>query len=107
MLDCISWIVCKTPHFLFSLTPLGSWRCPSSKTISSMGGLSRMVGLPHHGFVAAPRDSVVCLPDYEGTNKLGASFETPFGRMLVFFLPFFLKKKKLSLQNDFFLTGLG
>lgn len=64
-----------------------------------------MVGLPHHGFVAAPRDSVVCLPDYEGTNKLGASFETPFGRMLVFFFLFFLKKRSYHYEMIFFSLG--
>lgn len=64
-----------------------------------------MVGLPHHGFVAAPRDSVVCLPDYEGTNKRGASFETPFGRMLVFFLPSLKKKRSYHYDMIFFILG--
>ncbi|XP_062026400.1 uncharacterized protein LOC133742740 isoform X3 [Rosa rugosa] len=42
-----------------------------------------MLGLPDHGFVAIPRDSIQCLPECNSTNKLGASFETPCGRSLV------------------------
>lgn len=42
-----------------------------------------MLGLHEHFFVAAPRDSLESLPESEGTNKLGASFETPCGRRLV------------------------
>lgn len=48
-----------------------------------------MVGLHEHCFVAAPRDSILGLPDFEGTNKLGASFETTGGRRLVLFSFFF------------------
>ncbi|XP_062028606.1 uncharacterized protein LOC133744525 [Rosa rugosa] len=42
-----------------------------------------MLGLPDHGFVAIPRDSIQCLPECNSTNKLGASFETPYGHSLV------------------------
>lgn len=48
-----------------------------------------MLGLHEHLFVAVARDGIECLPVIEGTNKLGASFETPCGRLLVFFF-FFL-----------------
>ncbi|XP_050378769.1 uncharacterized protein LOC126796046 isoform X2 [Argentina anserina] len=61
-------------HFLEGISP---------QTISKIGGLHKMVGLPNHGFVAIPRDSVQCLPECNSTNKLGASFETPCGRTLV------------------------
>lgn len=42
-----------------------------------------MVGLHDHVFVATARDSVVCLPQHEGANKIGASFETPTGRRMM------------------------
>ena len=42
-----------------------------------------MLGLPDALFVSVPRDSVESLPAVEGSNKLGASFETPSGRLLV------------------------
>lgn len=42
-----------------------------------------MLGLHEFRFAAVPRDSIVCLPHCDGTNKLGASFETPFGRILI------------------------
>lgn len=42
-----------------------------------------MLGLHECIFVAVPRDSIESLPESEGTNKLGASFETPRGRRLV------------------------
>ncbi|KAE9452338.1 hypothetical protein C3L33_15765, partial [Rhododendron williamsianum] len=61
-------------HFLEGITP---------ETISAIGGLHEMVGLHEYGFAAVPRDSIVCLPHCDGTNKLGASFETPFGRILI------------------------
>ncbi|KAG5562480.1 hypothetical protein RHGRI_005267 [Rhododendron griersonianum] len=61
-------------HFLEGITP---------ETISAIGGLHEMVGLHEYGFAAVPRDSIVCLPHCDCTNKLGASFETPFGRILI------------------------
>ncbi|XP_078441553.1 uncharacterized protein LOC144711427 isoform X2 [Wolffia australiana] len=57
--------------------------CPPTRTISSIGGLRQMLGLPESFFVAVPRDCIESLPTIEGTNKLGASFETPSGRLLV------------------------
>lgn len=42
-----------------------------------------MLGLPEYGFAAVARDSIQCLPECNSTNKLGASFETPCGRLLV------------------------
>ncbi|XP_048331359.2 uncharacterized protein LOC107421443 isoform X1 [Ziziphus jujuba] len=61
-------------HFLEGLSP---------KTISKVGGLHQMVGLPEYGFAAVARDSVQCLPECNSTNKVGASFETPCGRLLI------------------------
>lgn len=55
----------------------------SQKTISNLGGLHQMLGLPEYGFAAVARDSIQCLPECNSTNKLGASFETPCGRLLV------------------------
>ncbi|XP_043718658.1 queuine tRNA-ribosyltransferase accessory subunit 2-like isoform X1 [Telopea speciosissima] len=68
---------------LLQTSPLHFLECPSSKTISNIGGLHQMVRLTEYGFVAAPRDSILCLPDCDGTNKIGASFETPCGRRLI------------------------
>ncbi|CAA7400424.1 unnamed protein product [Spirodela intermedia] len=68
---------------LLHVSPLHFMECPSSRTISSMGGLRQMLGLPEHLFVSVGRDSIDSLPVIEGTNKLGASFETPSGRLLV------------------------
>lgn len=42
-----------------------------------------MLGLHEYGFAAVPRDSIVCLPECDSTNKIGASFETPSGRRLI------------------------
>ncbi|KAL7208953.1 hypothetical protein ACSBR1_030653 [Camellia fascicularis] len=61
-------------HFLEGLTP---------ETMSNCGGLHQMLGLHEYGFAAVPRDSIVCLPECNGTNKIGASFETPCGRLLI------------------------
>lgn len=56
-----------------------------------------MLGLQDYGFVALPRDSIRCLPSYDGTNKIGASFETPCGRCLVtVYFSFFLLEKCLA-----------
>ncbi|KAK4859289.1 hypothetical protein QYF36_002822 [Acer negundo] len=62
------------PHFLDG---------PCPKTISSIGGLHQMLGLHEYGFVAVARDSVQSLPEFDSTDKFGASFETPCGRRLV------------------------
>jgi queuine tRNA-ribosyltransferase subunit QTRTD1 len=42
-----------------------------------------MLGLHDYGLVAVARDSIQCLPECNSTNKIGASFETPCGRLLV------------------------
>lgn len=42
-----------------------------------------MLGLHDYGLAAVARDSIYCLPECDSTNKLGASFETPCGRLLV------------------------
>ncbi|PPR86710.1 hypothetical protein GOBAR_AA33981 [Gossypium barbadense] len=55
----------------------------SMKTISKIGGLHQLLGLHDHCFVAVPRDSIQCLPEANSTNKIGASFETPCGRLLI------------------------
>ncbi|CAA6663916.1 unnamed protein product [Spirodela intermedia] len=56
---------------------------PFIKNHFEHGGLRQMLGLPEHLFVSVGRDSIDSLPVIEGTNKLGASFETPSGRLLV------------------------
>ena len=55
----------------------------SKCTISNVGGLHQMLGLPEYGFAAVARDSTQCLPECNSRNKLGASFETPCGRLLL------------------------
>ncbi|XP_052202464.1 uncharacterized protein LOC127808121 isoform X2 [Diospyros lotus] len=65
---------CSPLHFLEGL---------NLKTMSSIGGLHRLLGLHEHGFATVPRDSISCLPDCDSTNKTGASFETPCGRLLI------------------------
>lgn len=64
----------------------------SPRIMSNIGGLHQMLGLHEHILTAVPRDSITSLPEYESTNKTGASFDTPCGRRLVFssFLTFFL-----------------
>ncbi|MBA0659616.1 hypothetical protein Goklo_011731, partial [Gossypium klotzschianum] len=61
----------------------GSLEGLSMKTISKIGGLHQLLGLHDHCFVAVPRDSIQCLPEANSTNKIGASFETPCGRLLI------------------------
>lgn len=61
----------------------GSIEGPPAKTISAIGGLHGMLGLPDHILVAAAGDSIESLPSSDATNKFGASFETPSGRRLV------------------------
>ncbi|XP_017980821.1 PREDICTED: queuine tRNA-ribosyltransferase subunit qtrtd1 [Theobroma cacao] len=68
---------------LLYVSPLHFLEGLSIKTISKIGGLHQLLGLHEYGFVAVPRDSIQCLPEANGTNKLGASFETPCGRLLI------------------------
>jgi len=55
----------------------------ASTTISKIGGLHQTLGLHQYGIAAVARDSIQCLPESKGATKLGASFETPCGRLLV------------------------
>ncbi|PHT86537.1 hypothetical protein T459_08643 [Capsicum annuum] len=55
----------------------------SLKAISNTGGLHSLLGLRDHILVAVPRDSIISIPDHDSTNRIGASFETPCGRMLI------------------------
>ncbi|XP_021846461.2 uncharacterized protein [Spinacia oleracea] len=55
----------------------------STPTMSSVGGLHQMLGLQEYGFGANLRDSIVCIPEPNSTNKFGASFQTPNGRLLI------------------------
>ncbi|PIA47135.1 hypothetical protein AQUCO_01400084v1 [Aquilegia coerulea] len=82
-LDLLSALPSPDSHLL-QLSPLHFLECPSPKTISSMGGIHKMVGLKeNYSFVAAPRDSMLCLPVADSTNKFGASYESPCGRRLI------------------------
>lgn len=49
-----------------------------------------MLGLPDYGFAAVARDSMQSIPEYSSTNRIGASFETRVGRLLVFSARYFL-----------------
>lgn len=42
-----------------------------------------MLGMRDYVYAANPADSIISIPDYQSSNKLGASFETPSGRFLV------------------------
>ncbi|XP_012446402.1 uncharacterized protein LOC105769963 [Gossypium raimondii] len=68
---------------LLHVSPLHFLEGLSMKTISKIGGLHQLLGLHDHCFVAVPRDSIQCLPEASSTNKIGASFETPCGRLLI------------------------
>lgn len=80
-----------TPDLLHSLhptaramqiSPLHFWDCPSPSTVETIGGVHGMLSMPEYGFIAIPRDSVLCIPNPGGSNKFGASFETPFGNRM-------------------------
>ncbi|XP_057776739.1 uncharacterized protein LOC130995466 isoform X1 [Salvia miltiorrhiza] len=68
---------------LLQFSPLHFVEGISLKAISEMGGLHQMVGLKEHVFAANPADSIISIPDFQSTNKIGASFETPSGRFLI------------------------
>ncbi|MCO5575132.1 hypothetical protein L7F22_028929 [Adiantum nelumboides] len=55
---------------------------PSASTLASVGGLHNLVSLPDYAIAAFSRD-FVCVGEHDGTNRLGATFQTPFGRRLV------------------------
>lgn len=69
--------------YLLQFSPLHFIEGPSPKTISNIGGVHQLLGLHDYAFAAVPRDSVTSLPEYNSTNKHGASFETPCGRLLI------------------------
>lgn len=64
-------------------SPLHFLDGPSASTLSTGGGLHSLVSLPEFAMAAIARDSIVCYADPDASNKLGASFQTPFGRRLV------------------------
>ncbi|GMN45391.1 hypothetical protein TIFTF001_014578 [Ficus carica] len=68
---------------LFQVSPLHFLEGLSPKTISKIGGLNQMLGLPDYGFAAVSRDSLQSIPEHSSTNKTGASFETRCGRFLI------------------------
>ncbi|XP_071689690.1 uncharacterized protein [Rutidosis leptorrhynchoides] len=68
---------------LLQFSPMHFMEGPSSKTISNIGGVHKLLGLNGYGFIASPRDSILSLPEASSSNKHGASFETPCGRFLV------------------------
>ncbi|KAJ7949742.1 Queuine tRNA-ribosyltransferase accessory subunit 2 [Quillaja saponaria] len=68
---------------LLQVSPLHFLEGLSTKTISTVGGLHKMLGLHEYGIAAVARDSIQCLPEYKASNKIGASFETPCGRLLI------------------------
>ncbi|KAI3882293.1 hypothetical protein MKW92_019289 [Papaver armeniacum] len=68
---------------LLHVSPMHFFEGASRKTISNIGGLHELVGLQNYGFSASPRDSMVCLPVAETTNKFKAAFETPCGRLSI------------------------
>ncbi|XP_020214037.1 queuine tRNA-ribosyltransferase accessory subunit 2 [Cajanus cajan] len=68
---------------LLQISPLHFLEGLASTTISKLGGLHQMLGLHQYGIAAVARDSIQCLPESKGTTKLGASFETPCGRLLI------------------------
>jgi queuine tRNA-ribosyltransferase subunit QTRTD1 len=67
-------------HLYFCFTSIEG---PPSKTLSNIGGLHCMLGLPDHILVATAGEPIESLPSSEASNKFGASFETPSGRKLV------------------------
>ncbi|XP_015059607.1 queuine tRNA-ribosyltransferase accessory subunit 2-like isoform X2 [Solanum pennellii] len=68
---------------LLHFSPLHFLEGISLKAISNIGGLHPLLGLHDHIMVAVPRDSIISIPDHDSTNRIGASFETPCGRMLI------------------------
>ncbi|KAH9620487.1 hypothetical protein KSS87_004844 [Heliosperma pusillum] len=73
-----------SPHsLLLQFSPLHFAEGISAQTISNVGGINKLIGLQQYGFGAVLGDSIVCLPEPNSTNKFGASFETPSGRLLV------------------------
>ncbi|KAI5055692.1 hypothetical protein GOP47_0029213 [Adiantum capillus-veneris] len=55
---------------------------PSASTLATAGGVHNLVSLPDHAMAAFARDAF-CVGEHDGSNRLGATFQTPFGRRLV------------------------
>ncbi|AES87621.2 putative tRNA-guanine(34) transglycosylase [Medicago truncatula] len=68
---------------LLQVSPLHFLEGISPATIGKIGGIHKLIGLGDYGVVAVPRDNVHSLPECKGASKLGASFETPCGRLLI------------------------
>ncbi|KAG6419920.1 hypothetical protein SASPL_116433 [Salvia splendens] len=73
---------------LLQFSPLHFVEGISLKAVSEMGGLHQMLGLKELVFAANPADPILSVPDHQSSNKIGASFETPSGRFLVYNLQF-------------------
>ncbi|KAF7836446.1 queuine tRNA-ribosyltransferase accessory subunit 2-like [Senna tora] len=69
--------------YLLQVSPLHFLEGLSTSTISKIGGLHRMLSLHDYGIASVIRDSIQCLPEASASSKLGASFETPCGRLLI------------------------
>ncbi|KAJ4850640.1 hypothetical protein Tsubulata_023975 [Turnera subulata] len=69
--------------YLLQFSPLHFLEGLSTKTIAAIGGLHQMLGLHDYVYAAVLRDPIQCLPECDASNKFGASFETPCGRVLV------------------------
>lgn len=80
--DLLSSLPFPDSHLL-QLSPLHFLDGISPRIISNIGGVHQMLGLHEHILAAVPRDSIISLPEYESTNKTGASFDTPCGRRLI------------------------
>lgn len=80
--DLLSSLPQPHSHFL-QVSPLHFLDGLSTKTISKLGGLHQLLGLPEYVLAAVPRDSIQCLPEADSSNKYGASFETHCGRRLI------------------------
>lgn len=87
---------------LLQFSPLHFLEGISPKTISNIGGLHQMLSLHQHIFAAVPRDSIIALPEHDSTNKSGASFHTPGGRLLI--KPADYVELVSSMKPDFWVT---
>ncbi|XP_027118055.1 uncharacterized protein [Coffea arabica] len=87
---------------LLQFSPLHFLEGISPKTISNIGGLHQMLSLHQHIFAAVPRDSIIALPEHDSTNKYGASFQTPGGRLLI--KPAEYVELVSSMKPDFWVT---
>ncbi|VFQ83981.1 unnamed protein product [Cuscuta campestris] len=68
---------------LLQISPIHFLGCVSNKVVSDIGGLHQMLGLHGRILSAVPRDCIISIPEHSGSNRDGASFETPCGRRLI------------------------